>query len=82
MVINWSIEIGRNPCAIEKHGKSRHPVTPAMDVGIAGCDGGQIRAGVVRAAADCFHRATAYRARYRMDRECGGSFRRRGSPDG
>jgi hypothetical protein len=43
-------------------------VTPAMDVGIAGRDGGQIGAGVVRAAADCFHRAAeAYRAQYGTD---------------
>jgi hypothetical protein len=40
-------------------------VTPAMDVGIAGRDGGQIGAGIVRAAVDCFHRAAeAYRAQY------------------
>ena len=40
-------------------------ITPAMDMGIAGRDGGQIGAGVVRAAADCFrHAAEAYRAEY------------------
>jgi hypothetical protein len=40
-------------------------ITPAMDVGIAGRDGGQIGAGVVRATADCFQRAAeAYRAEF------------------
>jgi hypothetical protein len=40
-------------------------ITPAMDIGIAGRDGGQIGAGIVRAAPDCFHRAEeAYRAQY------------------
>ena len=43
-------------------------ITPAMDIGIAGRNGGQIGAGVVRAAADCFHRAAeAYRAQYGME---------------
>lgn len=41
-------------------------ITPAMDVGIAGRDGGQIGAGVVRAPIECFEAAaTAYEARYR-----------------
>ena len=40
-------------------------VMPMMDVGVAGRDGGQIGAGVVRAARDCFERAAeAYRAKY------------------
>ena len=38
---------------------------PVMDIGIAGRDGGQIGAGVVRAPMECFERAAeAYRARY------------------
>ena len=38
---------------------------PVMDVGIAGRDGGQIGAGVVRAPLECFERAAAaFRARY------------------
>ena len=40
-------------------------VLPAMDIGIAGRDGGQIGAGVVRAPAECFEcAAEAWRARY------------------
>jgi hypothetical protein len=38
---------------------------PAMDIGIAGRDGGQIGAGAVRAALPCFERAAeAYKAKY------------------
>ena len=38
---------------------------PLMDIGIAGHDGGQIGAGVVRAPIECFESAlTAYKARY------------------
>jgi hypothetical protein len=40
-------------------------VTPAMDIGVAGRDGGQIGAGVVRAPLPCFQAAAeAYEARY------------------
>ena len=40
-------------------------ITPAMDIGIAGRDGGQIGAGVVRAPLACFAAAVdAYRERY------------------
>lgn len=40
-------------------------VLPVMDIGIAGRDGGQIGAGVVRAPIECFESAvTAYRQRY------------------
>jgi len=40
-------------------------ITPAMDIGIAGRDGGQIGAGVVRAPLQCFEAAAAaYDARY------------------
>lgn len=40
-------------------------VTPIMDIGIAGRNGGQIGAGLVRAHIDCFQKAmTAYRRRY------------------
>ena len=40
-------------------------VTPVMDMGIAGRDGGQIGAGVVKAPLECFARAVeAYRAEY------------------
>jgi hypothetical protein len=36
-----------------------------MDIGIAGCDGGQIGAGVVRPPIACFEAAAdAYRQRY------------------
>jgi hypothetical protein len=39
-------------------------ILPVMDVGIAGCDGGQIGAGVVRAPVECFEAAAgAYRER-------------------
>lgn len=40
-------------------------VLPAMDIGVAGRDGGQIGAGIVRAPAACFEAAAeAWRARY------------------
>jgi hypothetical protein len=40
-------------------------ITPAMDIGVAGKDGGQIGAGVVRAPMPCFTAAAeAYQARY------------------
>ncbi len=40
-------------------------ITPAMDIGVAGKDGGQIGAGVVRAPLPCFTAAAeAYKARY------------------
>ena len=40
-------------------------VLPAMDIGVAGRDGGQIGAGIVRAPMECFERAgEAWRARY------------------
>ena len=40
-------------------------VLPAMDIGVAGRDGGQIGAGIVRAPMACFERAAeAWRARY------------------
>jgi hypothetical protein len=40
-------------------------VTPAMDIGVAGRDGGQIGAGIVRAPLACFEAAmTAFRERY------------------
>jgi len=34
-------------------------VLPVMDVGLAGRDGGQIGAGVIRAPRECFERAAA-----------------------
>jgi len=40
-------------------------VLPAMDIGVAGRDGGQIGAGIVRAPRECFEAAAAaYRERY------------------
>lgn len=40
-------------------------ILPVMDIGIAGRDGGQIGAGIVRAPVECFEAAVAaYRARY------------------
>ena len=43
-------------------------ILPAMDIGIAGRDGGQIGAGVVRAPIECFEAAlAAYRERYGGD---------------
>ena len=40
-------------------------VLPVMDIGVAGRDGGQIGAGIVRAPMECFERAAeAWRARY------------------
>jgi hypothetical protein len=40
-------------------------ILPVMDIGIAGCDGGQIGAGVVRPPIACFEAAAdAYRQRY------------------
>lgn len=40
-------------------------ILPVMDIGVAGRDGGQIGAGVVKAPMPCFERAVeAYRARY------------------
>ena len=40
-------------------------VRPVMDIGIAGRDGGQIGAGIVRAPLECFEKAAeAYRRRY------------------
>ena len=40
-------------------------VLPAMDIGVAGRDGGQIGAGIVRAPMECFERAAeVWRARY------------------
>ena len=40
-------------------------VLPAMDIGVAGRDGGQIGAGIVRAPMECFERAAeAWRTRY------------------
>jgi hypothetical protein len=37
----------------------REGVLPVMDVGLAGRDGGQIGAGVIRAPRECFQRAAA-----------------------
>ena len=43
-------------------------ILPSMDIGIAGRDGGQIGAGVVRAPRECFEAAAqAYRQRYGTD---------------
>ena len=40
-------------------------IQPVMDIGIAGRDGGQIGAGIVRAPMECFEKAkAAYNARY------------------
>ena len=40
-------------------------VLPAMDIGVAGRDGGQIGAGIVRAPMECFTEAVKrYNARY------------------
>jgi len=53
------------PTGIDIHKVVATGVTPAMDIGIAGRDGGQIGAGVVRAPLDCFKSAAdAYRQRY------------------
>lgn len=53
------------PTAIDVFKVLETDVTPLMDMGIAGRDGGQIGAGVVRARRDCFEAAAkAYRTRY------------------
>ena len=54
------------PTGIDVFKVLKSGITPVMDIGIAGKDGGQIGAGVVRAHLGCFERAAAaYRARYR-----------------
>jgi hypothetical protein len=53
------------PTGIDIHKVLATAVTPAMDIGIAGRDGGQIGAGVVRAPLACFEAAAAaFRERY------------------
>lgn len=53
------------PTGIDVFQVLRTGVLPAMDIGIAGRDGGQIGAGVVRAPIECFQAAAAaYEARY------------------
>lgn len=53
------------PTGIDIHKVVATGVAPAMDIGIAGRDGGQIGAGVVRAPLACFTAAVdAYRERY------------------
>lgn len=51
---------GIDICKVQEAG-----ITPAMNIGIAGRDGGQIGAGIVRAHAACFVRAlNAYKKKY------------------
>lgn len=45
------------PVGIDAVEVARSGVTPVLDVGLAGCDGGQIGAGTVRAPAECFEAA-------------------------
>jgi len=53
------------PTGIDIHKVLATKVTPAMDIGIAGRDGGQIGAGIVRAPLACFEAAAAaFKARY------------------
>jgi hypothetical protein len=53
------------PTGIDIHKVVATGITPAMDIGVAGRDGGQIGAGVVRAPLPCFAAAAqAYRERY------------------
>ncbi|MGH6932407.1 MAG: DUF1116 domain-containing protein [Dongiaceae bacterium] len=47
------------PTGIDIHKVLATKITPAMDIGIAGRDGGQIGAGVVRAPLACFEAAAA-----------------------
>lgn len=56
------------PVGIDVHKVVDTGVLPAMDIGIAGRDGGQIGAGVVRAPMECFTQAMiAYAERYPSD---------------
>ncbi len=53
------------PTAIDVFRVARTGITPALDVGLAGRDGGQIGAGIVRAPIECFTNAVAsYESRY------------------
>ena len=53
------------PTGIDIHRVVDTGILPVMDIGIAGRDGGQIGAGIVRAPIECFEAAlAAYRARY------------------
>jgi hypothetical protein len=53
------------PVAIDIHKVVATGVTPVMDIGVAGRNGGQIGAGVLRAPLACFQAAVeAYAARY------------------
>jgi hypothetical protein len=53
------------PTAIDVFRVAETGILPAMDIGVAGRDGGQIGAGVVRAPMECFEAAVeAYRVRY------------------
>jgi hypothetical protein len=47
------------PTAIDVFRVARTGITPALDVGLAGRDGGQIGAGIVRAPIECFTNAVA-----------------------
>lgn len=53
------------PTAIDVFRVAETGILPAMDIGVAGRDGGQIGAGVVRAPMQCFEAAVeAYRVQY------------------
>ena len=53
------------PVGIDVFAVLAHEVTPVIDGGLAGRDGGQVGAGVLRPHLDCFEAAAlAYRARY------------------
>ena len=53
------------PTGIDIHRVVETGILPVMDIGIAGRDGGQIGAGIVRAPIECFEAAlAAYEARY------------------
>ncbi len=54
------------PTAIDVFRVARTGITPVLDVGLAGRDGGQIGAGIVRAPIECFSNAVAtYESIYR-----------------
>ena len=53
------------PTGIDIMSVLQNKILPVMDIGIAGRDGGQIGAGVVKAPAECFESAyAAFRSRY------------------
>jgi hypothetical protein len=58
------------PTGIDIFKVLRTGILPMMDIGIAGRDGGQIGAGIVRAPIECFQAAAeAYEARYARQRQ-------------